>query len=79
MCCNVYLTLIILTCLVTITFAFYGNIIISKFSLEKKYPKLANIINVRYTLQHIYIFANTFIILIALILMIIVNFITLTN
>ena len=76
---NITSCIFILTCLVTIIFAFYGNLIISKFSLEKKYPKLANIINVRYTLQHTYIIVNTFTIVIALILMIIVNFVTLTN
>ena len=76
---NITSSILILTCLITIIFAFYGNFIISKFSLGKKYPKLAKIIKVRYTLQHTYIFFNTSIIIVTLILMIIINFISLIN
>lgn len=76
---NITSSILILTCLVTIIFAVYGNYIITKFSLEKKYPKLAKIINVRYTLQHTYIFFNASLIVVTLIIMIIINFISLIN
>nr|UYL26251.1 hypothetical protein [Cordyceps militaris] len=76
---NITSCMFILSCLVTIIFAFYGNLIISKFSLEKKYPKLAHIIKLRHTLQNTYIFANTSFIVVTSILMIIINFIALTN
>jgi hypothetical protein len=36
---NICISIFILTCLVTIIFAVYGNFLIDKLSLEKKYPK----------------------------------------
>nr|YP_010029638.1 hypothetical protein J2C28_mgp18 [Beauveria lii]QOU11079.1 hypothetical protein [Beauveria lii] len=76
---NITSAMFILSCLVTIILAFYGNFIINKFSLEKKYPKLAKLINARHTLQHSYVVFNTSIIVVTLIGMIIINFICLTN
>lgn len=76
---NISSCLFILTCLVTIILAVYGNFIIKKLDLEEKYPKLAKFINFRIKLQHTYILVNTLLILVVLILMIIINFITLTN
>jgi hypothetical protein len=77
---NISSFLFILTCIVTIIFAVYGgNFIINKLSLEEKYPKLAKFIKLRVKLQHTYIVVNTLLILVFLILMIIINFITLTN
>lgn len=76
---NISSSIFILTCLVSIILSVYGNFILNKFSLESKYPKLAFFIKLRIKLQHSYVIINTIFILIALIGMIIVNFITLTN
>lgn len=76
---NISSSLFILSCLVTILFSVYGNFIINKLSLEEKYPKIAIFIKLRVKLQHSYILINTLLIFIVLILMIIINFITLTN
>lgn len=76
---NISSCIFILTCLVTILFAVYGNILIDKLNLEEKYPKLASFIKLRIKLQHTYVFINTLLILIALVLMVIINFITLIN
>jgi hypothetical protein len=74
---NISSSIFILTCLVSIIFAVYGNFLIERLSLEEKYPKLAIFMRLRVKLQHTYIISNTLFIVIALILMIIVNFITL--
>lgn len=76
---NISSSLFILTCLVTIIFAVYGNFIINKLNLEEKLPKLAIFIKFRIKLQHTYILVNTLLIFVVLILMIIINFITLIN
>nr|YP_010164148.1 hypothetical protein K8J96_mgp30 [Metarhizium album]QRK27472.1 hypothetical protein [Metarhizium album] len=76
---NISSSIFVLTCLVTILFAVYGNKLLDKLNLEQKYPKLASFIKLRAKLQHTYIFINTLLIIIALILMIIINFITLVN
>jgi Skp family chaperone for outer membrane proteins len=74
---NISSSIFIFTCLVSIIFAVYGNFLIDRFSLEDKYPKLAFFMRLRVKLQHTYIISNTLFIVIALILMIIVNLITL--
>jgi hypothetical protein len=74
---NLLISIFILTCLISILFAFYGNYLIDKFSLETKLPKLSGIIKIRIKLQHYYIFINSFFIIIALILSVYVNYCTL--
>jgi hypothetical protein len=79
---NIFLMIFIFTCLITILFAFYGNYLIEKLSLEggarsKKYPKLSGIIKLRVKLQHYYILTNSLFIFIALVLMGYINIITL--
>ena len=74
---NISSSIFIFTCLVSIIFAVYGNFLIERFSLEERYPKLAFFMRLRVKLQHTYIITNTLFIVIALILMIIVNLITL--
>jgi hypothetical protein len=74
---NIFLMIFIFTCLITILFAFYGNYIIEKLSLEQKYPKLSGIIKLRVKLQHYYILTNSLFIFIALVLMGYINIITL--
>jgi|ERR1700730_249377 len=74
---NIFLMVFIFTCLITILFAFYGNYLIEKLSLEQKYPKLSGIIKLRVKLQHYYILTNSLFIFIALVLMGYINIITL--
>lgn len=74
---NISISVFILTCLVSIIFAVYGNFLVDKLSLETKYPKLSRIINLRVKLQHSYIITNTLFIVASLILMFFVNLITL--
>ena len=74
---NISSCFLVLTCLITILFAVYGNFIIDKLSLQDKYPKLATFIKLRVKLQHTYVLINTLVIVVVLILMIITNYITL--
>jgi hypothetical protein len=74
---DLLLAMFIFTCLISILFAFYGNFLIEKLSLEKKYPKLSGIIKLRVKLQHYYIIINSLFIFIALIVMSYVNLMTL--
>jgi hypothetical protein len=76
---NISSSIFIFTCLVSIIFAVYGNFLIDRLSLEKKYPKLAFVIRLRVKLQHTYVITNSIFILVSLILMIIVNLITLMD
>ena len=73
---NIFISVFIFTCLVSILLAFYGNYLIEKLSLEEKYQKLSSIIRLRVKLQHYYVIINTIFIVIALILLIYVNVIT---
>jgi hypothetical protein len=73
---NISTSIFILTCLISILFAFYGNFLLDKFSLEKRYPKLSGIIKLRIKLQNYYILINTLFIVISLILLIGVNILT---
>src|ERR1700726_4660213 len=74
---NIFLMIFIFTCLITILFAFYGNYLIEKLSLEQKYPKLSGIIKLKVKLQHYYILTNSLFIFIAIVLMGYINIITL--
>lgn len=76
---NIFVSIFIFTCLVSIILAVYGNFLIDKLSLETKYPKLNSIISLRAKLQHTYVITNTLFILVALILMFFVNLITLIS
>jgi len=74
---NITTSLFILGCLISMLFAFYGNFMIEKLSLEQKYPKLSGIIKLRIKFQHFYIITNSIFIVIALMLLSYVNFVTL--
>lgn len=74
---NIFISVFIFTCLISIIFAVYGNFLIYKLSLETKYPKLSTIISLRVKLQHSYIITNTLFIVASLILMFFVNLMTL--
>jgi hypothetical protein len=45
---------VVLSALISIIFIFYGNILIEKYNLENKYPKLAKIIHIRQKFQKYY-------------------------
>ena len=55
---NIFMNIFIFTCLLSITFAFYGNCLIEKLSLEKRYPKFSSLIRLRVKLQHYYLLTN---------------------
>lgn len=74
---NIFASVFIIGCLISMIFAFYGNYIIEKFNLEKRYPKLSGIIRLRIKLQQYYIVLNTILILLSAILMLYVNITTL--
>jgi len=58
---------VIFSALLSIIFIFYGDILIKKYDLENKYPKLANIIQLRREFQKIYFKYNCFLIFIVVI------------
>lgn len=76
---NIFSYIFILTCIITIIFSVYGNIIINKLSLEKKYPKLSKFITLRVKLQHTYVLINTLLIASVLVINMVINYITLIN
>lgn len=65
------------TCLLSIIFAVFANVLINIFDLEKRFPKLSGIIRLRVKLQHSYEIVNTLLIVIGLFLMVYVNAMTL--
>lgn len=74
---NISTGLFILACFISILFALFGNFLLDKFSLDKRFPKISGIIKLRIKLQNYYIIFNAILILVSLILMIGVNFFTL--
>ena len=74
---NITTSIFILTCLISILFAIFGNFFIEKLSLEKRFPKLSGIIRLRAKLQHTYIFINSLLIIINLGVMVYFNYLTL--
>lgn len=76
---NLLVSTFIFVCLIDILFAFYGNYLIEKLSLEKKWPRLSGIIRLRIKLQHYSIIMNSLLIVLALIFIVYVNYYTLTH
>lgn len=74
---NIFASIFIIGCLVSIIFALFGNYIIEKFNLDKKYRLLSSIIRLRVKMQLYYIILNTIFILLTTILILYVNVITL--
>jgi hypothetical protein len=58
---------VVLSALISIVFIFYGNILIDKYDLENKYPKLAKIIQLRQKFQKYYFKYYCFLILVIII------------
>ena len=73
---NITTSIFILTCLISILFAIFGNFFIEKLSLEKRFPKFSNIIKLRIKLQHYYVLINTLFIGLSLIFIIYINTMT---
>ena len=76
---NITTSIFILTNIISILFALYGNYLIEKFSLEKKIPILKNIIQVRVKFQRYYIYVNSILVILAVLSLIIINTLTLLN
>ena len=47
---------VIISSLISIVYIFYGDILLEKFNLEQRYPKLAHLINLRRKFQRYYLF-----------------------
>lgn len=73
---NIFVSIFITFCLISIILIYYGNFLINYFNLENKFPKLAKFIQMRRTFQEFYMLLNFSLIFIALIFMIYVNFVT---
>lgn len=76
---NILVCIFIFTCLVSVIFAFYGQFIIDKLSLEKRFPKLSSVIRLRVKFLHFYVITNLLMIVIGLILIFYVNVMTLIS
>lgn len=49
---------VLISALISIVFIFYGDILIKKYNLELRYPKIANIINLRRKFSRYYLILN---------------------
>jgi len=76
---NIFSCVFIITCIISILFAVFGNYLIDRFSLVQKFPKLSRIIQLRVKLQRYYVIINSVLIILALLSLILVNAITLIN
>lgn len=74
---NIGTSIFILGCIISILFAISGKYIINKFSLEQKFPRLKNIIQLRVKFQSYYVYINSIFIILAVLSLIITNYITL--
>jgi hypothetical protein len=63
--CILLLNNVILSGLISIVFIFYGDILIEKYKLEEKYPRLATIIRLRRKFQRYYLLLSILFILVA--------------
>lgn len=76
--CILLLNNVILSGLISIVFVFYGDILIEKFQLEEKYPRLATIIKLRRKFQRYYLLLSILFILVASLSQIIFSIVVLT-
>lgn len=68
--------IIIFSCVMSIIFAYYGNYLISKYTLDQKFPRLSKLISLRVKFQHYSIFINLFLIIVTLIVLLLINLLT---
>lgn len=59
----ILLNTVTLGCLINIIFALFGDYLIKRWSLEKRWPKLSKLIELRKTFQKYYLILNTLIII----------------
>jgi hypothetical protein len=76
---HILISIAILMSLVSIIFIFYGDFLIKYFNLEEKFPKLARFIQFRRKFQQYYFAVNICFIILALFLIIYVNYIVFIN
>jgi hypothetical protein len=60
---HVFLAIGLYYCVINISITYYGDILIQKYNIEKKYPSIARWIQLRRKFQHYYIGWNLFLIL----------------
>jgi len=70
---------IIISCFISISFIYYGDYLITKFNLENKYPKLANIIKLRKQFTKYYLISNILTIAFAILIEIVFSISILIN
>lgn len=76
---NISSCIFILTCIISIISAIFGNYLIYKFSLEQKLPKLSKLIQLRVKFQRYYVIINSVLIILTILFLITINIITLIN
>ena len=76
---HIFACIFIFGCLFDITVAYYSDFLIIYFKLEEKYPLLAKWVKLRRKFQHYYIGLNIFLIAIALLFVIYVNWVVLKH
>lgn len=74
---NILMCTFIFSCLITILMSFYGNFLIDKFNLERKFPRLSGLIKLRVKLLHSSVLINSLLIVIAVVFLIFINIHTL--
>lgn len=68
--------IIIFSGVMSIIFAYYGNYLISKYTLDQKFPRLSKLISLRVKFQHYSIFINLLLIIVTLIVLLLINLLT---
>lgn len=74
---NILMSTFILSCLISILLSFYGSILIEKFNLESKFPRLSGLIKLRVKLLHSSVLINSLLIVIAVVFLLYLNIHTL--
>lgn len=74
---NITSSLFIISCIISIIFAILGNSLLEKLVLEKRFPKLGRIIQLRVKFQRYYIIMNSCLIFLAVLGLLYVNIVTL--
>ena len=74
---NLFVVGLIMLTLISLIFIFYGNYLLDYLKLEERYPKIVNIIKLRYKYQQFYLFINFIIITAVSVIMVVMNLIML--
>ena len=76
---NLLAAIFVLTCLFSVVYIIYSDLLLKYLKIEEKYPKIQKIIKLRRKFQHFYLLINFLLIILTLIAVIIVNYTALTN